>query len=304
MAGTNKFIKFATLTNDVSGYDTMTDAQLNALPANGYDYDGIGFGSIARTNILNGLFRQLTYSNKALNDVIAAKMTSSAELNTSMVEATYKDNIISAIENIAKSVSVTLAPSIAFTGTRSGITINTQGLVTNVVPLAYTDLPSMASGTFIGRTAAGAGTPSAITAATILSTIGAVPTSRTVAGLDLTTNRTRDDIIGVTTNGFVKRTGANTYAHDATTYVPTSRTIAGTALSSNITLDTILGITTNGFVKRTGVNTYAHDATTYAALANVSLKDVNSPTTPKFWVGTENQYTTATKDSSVVYIII
>lgn len=39
----------------------------------------------------------------------------------------------------------------------------------------------------------------------------AVPDTRTIAGLNLTANRTRDQIIGVSANGYLRRTGTNTY---------------------------------------------------------------------------------------------
>lgn len=38
-----------------------------------------------------------------------------------------------------------------------------------------------------------------------------VPTTRTIAGLNLTSDRTRDQILGVSSNGYYRRTGTNTY---------------------------------------------------------------------------------------------
>ena len=50
-------------------------------------------------------------------------------------------------------------------------------------------------------------------AATKQNALGFTPVTnaRTIAGLDLTANRTRDAIIGVSANGYLRRTGANTY---------------------------------------------------------------------------------------------
>ena len=104
MAITNKFIKFATLTSDINGsYDTMTDDQLNDLTNNDYAYDGIGFASLAKTNIINGIFRQLTFVNKEFSDLVAESITSTATLtlDTSMDSGDYKNYIKETIQNIS-----------------------------------------------------------------------------------------------------------------------------------------------------------------------------------------------------------
>lgn len=394
MAGTNKLIKYGTWS--LNTQNTYTDDELVAL--NTTEKQGIELGSIAYSDILNGLMRQLTHTNKAFSDLVVAK--TAADVNTAITEATYSSRIELAIENIAKEVTITRLASAPTSGEtagtasaisadtlRSGITFSPDGLIKSVVRLQVGDLPSIATGTFLGRTATGSGTPSAITAANVLTAINGVPTgrtiagtaltanitrdtligvaaagfvkrsatantyttsstvavseianiasgtflgrtasgagavsaitaanvltaisgvstARTIAGLDLTADRSRDDIIGVSSNGFVTRTGANTYGIDETSYTPTSRTIAGFDLTADRTLDTILGISdTSGVVVKTAANTYGvSDA--YALDADVAYRVSDSPVDPTFWVGTEAQYTDlATKDSNVVYII-
>ena len=189
--GVNKLIKFATLEDDINNFDTLTDDELVSLT----EKEGIRFGAVARTNILNGIFRQVTKTNKVFGDLVANNYGSTITVETANTDAVYEGYMKKAIENIAKGVTVTLASAISFAGTRSGVTVNSQGLVTNVVALTLNDLPTIAQYTYIGRTTAGTGTPSAIT---------------------------RDNLLGITTNGFIKRTGANTYTHDATVYAPLS----------------------------------------------------------------------------------
>jgi hypothetical protein len=394
MAGTNKLIKYGTWS--LESQNTYTDDELVAL--NTTQKQGIELGSIAYSDILNGLMRQLTHTNKAFSDLVVAK--TDADVNTGITESVYSSRIELAIENIAKEVTITRLTSAPTSGEtavsasaisgdtlRSGITFSVDGLIKSVVRLQVGDLPTIATGTFLGRTATGDGTPSAILAADVLTAIGGVPTgrtiagtaltanitrdtligvseagfvkrgsganayttsstvavseianiasgtflgrtdansgavsaisaanvltaisgvstARTIAGLDLTADRSRDDIIGVSSNGFVTRTGVNTYGIDATSYTPTSRTIAGLSLAENRTRDAIIGITdTSGVVVKTAANTYGvSDA--YALDADVAYKVSDSPVDPTFWVGTEAQYNAiTTKDSSVVYII-
>ena len=394
MAGTNKLIKYGTWSLGTD--NTYTDDELVDLTTT--EKQGIELGSIAYSDILNGLMRQLTHTNKAFSDLVALK--ANADVNTGITEAAYSNIIELAIENIAKEVTITRLTSAPTSGEtaasasaisadtlRSGITFSVDGLIKSVVRLQVGDLPTIATGTFLGRTATGDGTPSAILAADVLTAIGGVPTGRTIAGTALTANitrdtligvaaegfvkrsatantyttsstvavseianigsgtflgrtatgsgavsaitaanvltaisgvstarkiagltlaedRTRDDIIGVSSNGFVTRTGVNTYGIDATSYTPTSRTIAGLSLASNRSRDDIIGIAaTSGVVVKTAANTYGvSDA--YALDANVAYKVSDSPVTPTFWVGTETQYNAITpKDSNVVYII-
>lgn len=102
-----------------------------------------------------------------------------------------------------------------------------------------------------------------------------------------------DTITGVTSNGLITRTAANTLGYLSTgTYAPASGianaalanstiTIAGTstALGGAITLDTISGVSTNGIIQRTAANTFSMSnvlpstatATTAAAGTNNTL---------------------------------
>lgn len=290
MAGTNKFIKYAT-TAGGDGFDTYSDTELYELAVK----DGIPFGAVARTNILNGLMRQLTYTNSLFNDVIASKMSSTSELNTSMIASAYKDNVISAIENIAKGVTVTLAGTISYTGTRSGITVNSQGLVTNLVALVESDIPSLSPSKITQDT-----NNRFVTDAQITSWNGRVVANTTITGG--TKTKITYDAKGLVTGGGdlilsdLPSIAQNTFL---------GRTDPGTGVVSALGRDSLLGLTSNGFVKRTGFNTYAIDTATYAEASNVALRDANSPIVPKFWVGTETQYNAIeTKDSAVVYIIL
>lgn len=160
MSGTNKLIKYAILEEGASGYDTFTDDQLLTL-ASTNNNEGIGFGAIARTNILNGIFRQLTHTNKVFGDLIKNNYGSPITIQTANTDSAYESYMKQAIGNIAKDVSVA-KDTIGFTGTRSGITVNSQGLVTNVANLGINDLPSIAQNTFLGRTASGTGSVSAL----------------------------------------------------------------------------------------------------------------------------------------------
>lgn len=310
MAGTNKLIKYGTWSLGTD--NTYTDDELVALTTT--EKQGIELGSIAYSDILNGLMRQLTHTNKAFSDLVVAK--AGADVNTGITEATYSNRIELAIENIAKEVTITrltseptsgetAASALAISGDtlRSGITFSVDGLIKSVVRLQVGDLPTIGTGTFLGRTASGSGTPSAISAANVRTAISAVPTTREIAGLSLAENRSRDDIIGVSSNGFVTRTGVNTYGIDATSYTPTSREIAGLDLTADRSRDDIIGITdTSGVVVKTGDNTYGvSDA--YALDADVAYKVSDSPVDPTFWVGTQAQYDALTPDSDVIYII-
>lgn len=322
MAGSNKLIKYAILENDTTGYDTIPDDELITLVGNGDS--GIQFGAVARSNILNGLFRQLTKTNKVFGDLVMNNYGSDITIQTSNTDEVYEGYMKKAIENISKGVAVTKAETVSFTGTKSGITVNSQGLVTNLVDLAYSDLPSVAQNTFLGRTEASSGAVSAISAQTVLTTIGGVPTSRTLAGLDLTANRTRDALLGMSTGtGYVKRTGNNSYAVTALTYADLPSIPANTFLGRlgtegtpiAIYRDNLLGLSLNGLVKRTGANTYGIDTNTYAVASTVALKDDTIYTgvsqqslTPKFWVGVQADYDIISSndeiDPTVVYIIL
>jgi len=323
MAGTNKLIKYAILENDITNYDTIPDDDLITLT--GGSLNGIQFGAVARSNILNGLFRQLTKTNKVFGDLIVNNYGSDITVQTSNSDAVYEGYIKKTIENISKGVAVTQAAT-TFTGTRSGVTVNAQGLVTNIVALAYTDLPSVAQNTFLGRTAAEVGVVSAITGANVLTAIGAVPTTRTLAGLDLTANRSRDSLLGISTGtGYVKRTDADTYSITALAYsdLPNisqftflGRTASGAGAPSGIVRDNLLGVSTAGFVKRTSTaNTYTIDNNTYAVASTVALKDTTTylgvsqqSLTPKFWFGIQSDYNIILGNnailSDVIYIII
>ena len=308
MAGTNKLIKYGTWSLGTD--NTYTDDELVALTTT--EKQGIELGSIAYSDILNGLMRQLTHTNKAFSDLVVAK--AGADVNTGITEATYSNRIELAIENIAKEVTITrltseptsgetAASALAISGDtlRSGITFSVDGLIKSVVRLQVGDLPTIGTGTFLGRTASGSGTPSAISAANVRTAISAVPTGRTIAGTALTADITRDTLIGVTEAGFVKRSADdNTYTTSSTveiseladissgtflgrtaansgavsaisaanvrtaiSAVPTTREIAGLSLAENRSRDDIIGVSSNGFVTRTGVNTYGIDATSY-----------------------------------------
>ena len=95
-----------------------------------------------------------------------------------------------------------------------------------------------------------------------------------IAGIALNADIGRDAIFNLNADGFVKRTGQNTYAIDsntyltaaaaATAYAPANRIVGGGTLADTITKDALLGTTTDvGLLKRTGQNTYSIDATTY-----------------------------------------
>jgi hypothetical protein len=258
--------------------------------------------------------RQLTFTNKALGDLVAEKTILNIDSATTSVSA-YKDGIELAIENIAKEVTVTRLVTPPVAGTATKITYNADGLVTAGAAIALTDFPSIASGTFIGRTAAGSGVPSAISAANVITTIGAVPTSRTVAGNALSADVTRDNLIGVSSAGFVKRSAtANTYTSSSTVEISElanissgtflGRVAANSGAVSALSRDSVIGVSSNGLVRRTGANTYENDSTSYAPLTSVALKASGSPIDPSFWVGSQAQYDAiVTKNSAVVYII-
>lgn len=211
MAGTNKLIKFSTFIGAIGTYDTYTDDALVGLA----DKQGIVYGSVAKTNILNGMLRQLTFTNKELGDLIVEKVTPDFTLETTLANGVYKGYIETAIENIAKEVTVTrltAAPtvdSVTITAdtTKSGITINTDGLVKSIVSLSYSDLPSVAQYTFLGRTESETGSVSALS---------------------------RDSLLGISTNGFIKRSDLNTYTVDTNTYAIAS-TVALKQTDSPIT---------------------------------------------------------------------
>lgn len=269
MAKINNMIKFAVLESDATGYDTKTDTELVNMVGTDED-DGIIFGSIAKTDILNGLFRQLTKTNKVIGDLILNNATATdITLGTQLTDSAYEGYFKTSLQNITLGVSPAIVnptvggEAVLTTATKSGVTVNSQGLVTSVVSLVSTDIPALAI--------------SKITSLQTTLDAKAIKT-RKIAGLTLEADRSRDDIIGVTTNGIIKRTGDNTYSNYTlvstdipalaiskitnlqTTLdgkVPTTRTVAGTALSANITQDNITGLSTTGVIKRTGVNTLA-----------------------------------------------
>lgn len=349
MAGTNKLIQFGTW--ELGSENTYTDDELVALTAG--EKQGIVLGSTAYSNILNALLRQSSLAIKSIGDVIADK--ANVDVNTSITSTVFASRFNTAIENIAKGVTVT-KDTITFTGKKSGVTVNSQGLVTNVEALVSTDLPALAISKItglqtaldgkvpntrkisnldlsadrsrddlIGMTTVGivkrtaANTYSAYTLVAtdipalaiskitdLQTTLDAkVPSTRTIAGLALSANRSRDDIIGITSNGLVKRTGANTYDVDTTAYTPTTRTIAGLSLASNRSRDDIIGVSANGFVKRTGVNTYAIDNKTYAEDANVVKKLSGFVGDIVMWRGTQAAYDLLTIDpgDTTIYVV-
>ena len=88
------------------------------------------------------------------------------------------------------------------------------------------------------------------------------------------------------TNGFLKKTAANTWALDTTTYVPTSRTINGKNLGSNVTLAASdIGYSNSAFALANDVATYLDTLTnvvqgkqnSYAcALSGTATGSINS----------------------------
>jgi hypothetical protein len=96
--GTNKFIQYGT--GQVN--NTYTDQGLVELSSGAKE--GIPINSVAFSNILNALMRQLTFTNKALGDLVAEKTSLDIDSTTTSV-SDYKDGIELAIENIAKEVS-------------------------------------------------------------------------------------------------------------------------------------------------------------------------------------------------------
>jgi len=285
MAGTNKLIQYGTW--NLGTDNTYTDDELIALTTE--QKKGIVVGTIAYSNILNAVIRQTSLTTKVLGDVIALK--ADADINSGITPAVYATRMVTAISNIAKEVTVTIA-AITYTGTRSGVTVNAQGLVTNVVALVANDIPSLAIAKITGLADALDGT--------VASTV-------TIAGLDLSTNRSRDDIIGISSGtGFVKRSALNTYVIDATTYTPVARTIAGLDLTVDRSLDNIMGITTGiGHVKRIAANDYSIDTGDYPVRDDVILKDpLLAGSSLTLWKGTQIEYNALTADNDTIYIIV
>jgi hypothetical protein len=95
--GTNKFIQYGTGTSNNIDDQGLVNLSPSAK-------EGIPINSVAFSNILNALMRQLTFTNKALGDLVAEKTSLDIDSATTSVSA-YKDGIELAIENIAKEVS-------------------------------------------------------------------------------------------------------------------------------------------------------------------------------------------------------
>jgi hypothetical protein len=95
--GTNKFIQYGTGTSNNIDDDDLVELSPGAK-------EGIPINSVAFSNILNALMRQLTFTNKALGDLVAEKTILAIDSTTTSV-SDYKDGIELAIENIAKEVS-------------------------------------------------------------------------------------------------------------------------------------------------------------------------------------------------------
>lgn len=158
---TNSLIKFAVLTADQSpDYDTLTDSELVSLVGTTGD-DGIVYGSVAKTDILNGLFRQLTYTNKVLGDLVAEH--SGQNVNTSVADSTYQANMETAIGVVAKdavNADLDTVLGISSLGFVKRTGVDTLGIVSGI---AYSDLPDVASGRFLGRVAANTGDVTSLT---------------------------------------------------------------------------------------------------------------------------------------------
>lgn len=284
---TNKFIKFGTW-NNISE-NTLTDDQLVGLTPT--EKEGLVYGSYAYTNILNALLRQTTMMTSVFANLVSVK--SDKNINTSITNQELSDRIEEAIENISLEVAVKIASITNSASVRSDIVINSQGLVTTFKDLAAADIPPLAISKITGlQTALDA----------------KAPLTRTIAGLTLEANRSRDDIIGVSSNGLVKRTGANSYTVDNTAYTPQSRKIAGLTLNSDHSRDDVIGVSANGYLKRTGANTYTVDNSTFALSTDVVVKKQTGDIAGNIliWRGTETQYNNLTigNDDNNIYIII
>jgi len=95
--GTNKFIQYGTGTSNTYTDQGLVDLSVGAK-------EGIPVNSVAFSNILNALMRQLTFTNKAFGDLVAEKTILDIDSTTTSV-SDYKNGIELAIENIAKEVS-------------------------------------------------------------------------------------------------------------------------------------------------------------------------------------------------------
>lgn len=197
----NSLIYFGTLSGEED--NTLTDSELLLLSDTAKQ--GIEFGTTAYSDILNGLLRQITKTNKVFGDLISLK--SGQDINTTITNTQYQDRIELAIENIAKEVTVTKLAAQITAATATKITFNSDGLVTGGAAIAYSDLPNVAQFNFIGRTTSGTGSVTSIT---------------------------RDNVIGVSTNGYIKRTGANAYTADDLTFAQES-TVALRATGTPVT---------------------------------------------------------------------
>jgi len=287
MAGTNKLIQYGTW--NLGTQNTYTDDELIALTTE--EKKGILVGTIAYSNILNAIMRQMSLTTKVLGDVVADK--SDADVNSGITDVVYASRMVTAIGNISKEVSVTIA-AISISDTISGVTVNAQGLVTNLVALVANDIPTLAISKIDNL-------GDALNAK--------VPNTRTIAGLTLAANRTRDDILGISveTLGVYRRTGANTYEIDDNVYATTDVTIAGLDLSVNRSLDDIMGISEGvGHVKRTAANTYVADESVYALKSEVVLKDSRVVGEVVIWRGTQAAYDlfTIAPGDTTIYIIV
>jgi hypothetical protein len=152
-----------------------------------------------------------------------------------------------------------------------------SAIMPNTAPAAGQFPVGNAGGTaYAPVTLSGSGVTATMSSAGVL-TLSAIPnstlsnSSMTIAGTatSLGGSISLDTIIGVSSNGYLKRTAANTLTNVAS--IPNADlansgiTIAGTStsLGGSISLDTITGVSSNGFLKRTGANTLTNDTSTY-----------------------------------------
>lgn len=186
-----------------------------------------------------------------------------------------------AVSSVFGRTGAVVAASGDYTPTQVGLGSVTNDAQTKAAVFPNTaptpgQVPVGGLGAYVPRTVSGSGatitcsslgviTISGITNASLANSAITIAGTSTALGASISL----DTISGVAANGFLKRTGANTWTNDASTYLTapvanaslanSSITLAGTvvALGGAVTLDTLLGLAANGLVKRTGANTYA-----------------------------------------------
>ena len=248
----SKYSVFGTWDKDTD--NTFTDQQL--LDQSDAFKNGIPRGSTAYSNILNALMRQTTKMVKNFSDVIAAK--GAVDITSTMADADLRNAILTSLKNITLESAVKIA-SVEPVNLFGPITYNSQGLVTNSRALRSDDIPQLSMGKITDLDAA-------------LS--GKVSTTVTIAGNQLNANISRDNLLGVNSNGYYKRTGNNTFTVENKTFVETSRKVGSGTLSKDLTIDDITNLTTLGVLKRTGANTYVAESLTSSEIPNISITQV------------------------------